>query len=438
MEKATTMTVHPAERLCGSIRVPGDKSLSHRMAMLAGLASGTSRIAGFLRAEDCLNTARAMTALGARSHMEEDGTLVMQGTGGKLIAPAGPLDMGNSGTGLRLLTGLLAGLPMTVDLTGDASLRSRPMGRIKDPLERMGAVIELTGERGTAPLRVIGGSLMGIEYAMPVASAQVKSCLLFAGLHAAGRTTIVEPKPARDHTERLLRWMGVPLEIDGPRITLAGYGRTGPKLKGRDVRVPGDISSAAFWLAAAAAMPGAEITIEQVGLNPRRTAVLDVLRRMGAKIEVLHAVEDAEPYGDVHVQGGVLRGVEIGGDEIPNLIDELPVLSAVAALAEGQTVIRDAAELRVKESDRIRTMAGNLKALGVDVEEAPDGMRVSGPTRITGGVSVPSYGDHRVAMSMAVLGLFAREPMVVTSVECIETSYPGFRADMERLGGHVE
>ncbi len=434
-----SVQVYPCRRLAGALRVPGDKSISHRLAMLAALSAGRSRIAGFLRGEDCLNTVRALQALGAGAEFEGE-TLVLTGIGGTWRQPAQPLDVGNSGTSMRLLAGLLAGRPMLTELTGDASLRSRPMGRIKEPLERMGAAVELLGPNGRPPVRIRGGRLRGMDYIMPVASAQVKSCILLAALFAEGRTTLQEPQPTRDHTERLFNILGLPLAIEGKRLTLQGFGPEGPALPARDWRVPGDFSSAAFWLAAAAAMPEAQIVARGIGLNPRRTALLDVLKRMGAALDVAPSAAplSPEPCGDVRVRGGRLQGTRVGGAEIPNLIDELPVVAAAGALAGGVTEIRDARELRVKESDRIAALAANLKALGVAVTEYEDGLAIRGGGAIRGGATLDSRGDHRIAMAMTVLALFADRPVTIAPVACVETSYPGFWKQLEELGGHVE
>ena len=440
MSTARETTVYPCRGLSGTIRVPGDKSISHRVAMLGGLADGVTAVEGFLRSEDCLNTLRAVEALGADVAWEGD-RLLISGTGGQYRRPGDALDLGNSGTGIRLLSGLLAGHAFSCSMTGDASRCSRPMGRIKVPLEKMGARVELTGERGCAPIHVTGGGLAGITYALPVASAQVKSCVLLAGLFARGTTTVIEPKPTRDHTEQLMAAMGAPLAVDGLSISVRNASGDVPVLRAGAWRVPGDVSSAAFWLAAAAAAEAASVTIEGVGLNPRRTAFLDVLKRMGAKVEIrpLTAQNNWEPIGDVTVTGSALEGTVVGGAEIPNLIDELPLVAVLGCLAKGQTVIRDAAELRVKESDRISTMADNLSELGQDVEVTPDGMIVRGGRAIRGGCEVRSHGDHRVAMCMAVLALFADAPVAVQDTDCIATSYPDFWQHLEILGGrHVQ
>lgn len=435
-----SVIVHPAETLGGTVEVPGDKSISHRVAMMAGLASGTSTVRNFLQSEDCLNTLRAMEALGARSVATEPGSLTIQGTGCNLLEPAGPLNIGNSGTSIRLLAGILAGQAMTVEMTGDESLCTRPMTRIKEPLERMGATVELTGEKGTAPVRITGGKLKPLDYVLPVASAQVKSCVLLAGLFADGVTTVTEPVPTRDHTERMLKAMGVAVEIDGLQIRVTGQGATGPDLKAREFLVPGDFSSAAYWMVALAARKKGSVVISGVGLNPRRTAFLDVLKRMGARVEIKPSSDASaiEPMGDIKVTGAKLKGIEVGGADIPNLIDELPLVAALGALAEGRTVIRNATELRVKESDRIATTATNLRQLGVEVEELPDGMIIQGGAVLkpTGGVR--SYGDHRIAMTMAILATYATEKLVINNVACVDTSYPGFWNDLRKLGGHVE
>ncbi len=435
-----SVIVHPSAVLSGTIEVPGDKSISHRIAMLAGLASGTSKVDNFLQSEDCINTLHAMEALGARSSVSEEGELTIQGMGGNLLEPAGALNVGNSGTSMRLLAGIIAGHPLKIEMTGDDSLRTRPMSRIKEPLERMGAKIELTGERGTAPITIHGGKLKAIDYMLPVASAQVKSCVLLAGLFAEGTTSVTEPVPTRDHTERLLRAMGVPVIVEGNQIKIKGYGSEGPTLKARSFFVPGDFSSAAYWMVAVAARKKGTVTVKNVGLNPRRIAFLDVLKRMGASVEVKQSGDtgDAEPMGDVKISGSKLKGVEVGGADIANLIDELPLVAAVAALAEGKTVIKNAAELRVKESDRIAAMALNLRLFGVNVEETEDGMIIEGGSEIKPTGAVRSFGDHRIAMSMSILATYATESAVINNVACVDTSYPGFWDDLRKLGGHVE
>lgn len=428
--------VEPCEGIRGAIRVPGDKSMSHRAAMLTALAEGESTITGFLESEDCRCTLNAVRALGATVSREGD-TVVVTGTGGSFAEPSEVLDLGNSGTGMRLLAGLLAGQRFTAEMTGDSSLLSRPMTRIKEPLEMMGAKVELLGENGRGPVRISGGDLKPVEYALPVASAQVKSCVLLAGMFARGETVVVEKKPTRDHTERMLSRLGVQVRVDGMRVSLdaSDYGGT-VRLPALTWNVPGDFSSAAFWLTAAACGEGSDVRMENVGLNPRRTAFLDVLRRMGADINVIPMDpedDDWEPLGTIHVRGARLTGVEVGGQDIPNMIDELPLVAVAGALADGVTTIRDAQELRVKESDRIASVVAALSALGVPVNERADGMVVTGCGSVPGGAAIESRGDHRIAMAMAVAALFADAPVVIGGTACTETSYPGFWEDLERL-----
>jgi 3-phosphoshikimate 1-carboxyvinyltransferase len=416
----------------GSLRVPGDKSISHRAAMLSALAKGRSRISGFLRCEDCMNTLSAVGQLGA--FIEDSGDdILITGIAGRFAQPEGPLDVGNSGTSIRLLAGLLAGQPFSVTMTGDASLCSRPMERVAVPLRLMGADVVPEGEHGCAPLRVSGGDLAGIAYTLPVASAQVKSCVLLAGLFARGVTRVVEPRKTRDHTERMLQAMGADLKVDGLDVILNGAGPALPELRAGEWSVPGDFSSAAFWMTAAA-ITGSEVVLENVGLNPRRTALLDVLRRMGCDIDVKDdPLTEWEPTGTVRVRGGRLRGTVVAGDEIPNLIDELPVVAVAGALAEGETIIADAGELRVKESDRISVVAEGLRRCGADVEERPDGMRIVGRPSVAGEAVVPTFRDHRIAMAFSVLALKAEAPVTIEEASCTGTSYPGFWTDLEMM-----
>lgn len=425
-------TVRPAPPVTGSLVVPGDKSISHRVALLAALADGTSRVEGFLDSEDCLHTLDAMAAMGAV--VRRDGASIeIDGTGGTLRSPSHDVDMGNSGTGMRLLTGLLAGFPVQARLFGDASLSSRPMRRILDPLRLMGADVRAEGPDGRAPLAVCGSTLTGIEYILPVASAQVKSCLLLAGLRAHGTTRVIEPMPSRDHTERLFRALGLPLTVEGATVSLVGTSGAAPAIPARAWSVPGDISSAAFWLVAAAVRPGARVTVRNLGLNPSRTAFLDALRAMGARVEV-GPIRDAdwEPQADVTVTGGPLHGTDIGGAAIPNLIDEIPVLCVAAAFAQGTTRFRDASELRVKESDRIETTATMLRAAGVTVRTCKDGLDVHGGAPVKG-CGVESHGDHRIAMAAAILALNASSPVSIHDTACVATSYPAFADHMNNL-----
>jgi 3-phosphoshikimate 1-carboxyvinyltransferase len=434
-----SIQVSPCHRISGTLTVPGDKSISHRIAMLASYACGVTQVRGFLRSEDCITILNAMTQLGACYEFKGD-LLQVTGVGGVMRRPASVLDMGNSGTGIRLLAGLLAGQAFTSEMTGDASLRSRPMRRISEPLVKMGATVDLLGEKGCAPVRITGGKLVGIDYAPPVASAQVKSCVLLAALFADGVTRVTEVSPTRDHTERLLNAMGVPVIVNGQQVSIQGYGAAGPKLQARPWNVPGDISSAAFWITAAACGEGHLINLPNVGWNPRRNALIGVLRRMGASITFTET-DDAsacERLGSVRVEGRSLRGTEVGGSEIPDLIDELPLVAVAGALAQGRTVIRDAAELRVKESDRIRSVVDNLTRMGIQVEETADGMIIEGGGRVKGGVSVDSYGDHRLPMAMSVLAMYADAPVKMENIACVNKSYPGFWDDLRKVGGHAE
>ena len=418
--------------------VPGDKSISHRAAILSALANGPCTVRNFLPSEDCLNTLNAMAALGARHDVLESlpgygpTQLVIHGQTMRLGAPSSPIDCGNSGTGMRLLAGLLAGQPFSSELFGDASLSSRPMGRITVPLGQMGAVIETRGEKpGCAPLAIHHAALHPITYEMPVASAQVKSAILLAGMFTPGRTTVVQPADTRDHTERMLASFGVRTDRVGQAISIEG----GQVPVACDFTVPGDISSAAFWLVAAAALPDSRLLIKDVGLNPTRTAILKVLGRMGAHlIETLHN-SGGEPIGHMEIHGAHLTGTTLLPAEIPNLIDEIPVLAVAAALAQGRTVIRNARELRVKETDRIATVVANLRAMGACVEEFDDGMEIDGGHPLHG-AEIDSFGDHRIAMAFAIAGLFATGETVVSNTACVNTSYPGFAHHLQAIGRH--
>lgn len=426
--------VSPLKTITGELAVPGDKSISHRAAILAGLSNGSCFVENFLPSEDCVNTLRAMGQLGVRYEVRK-GTddlpvdLLIHGCGGKLSAPAGELDCGNSGTGMRLLAGVLAAQKFDSVLIGDESLSSRPMGRIITPLAEMGAQFETKGAKpGCAPLHITGGELQPITYEMPMASAQVKSAVLLAGLFAPGTTTVVQPALNRDHTERLLNSFGVEVKTAGNVISIEG----GQKVQARDLVVPGDISSAAFWIVAAASAPGSQLTIQNVGLNPTRTALLDVLIRMGAKIEVhLENEEGGEPRGRIEVMGGKLTGTEILPEEVPNLIDEVPILAVAGALAEGRMTILNAAELRVKETDRIETTAQNLRLMGGEVEEFADGMVITGG-QVLRGANLKSYGDHRIAMAFTIAGLLASDgETTIENTACIATSYPTFSKHLQ-------
>jgi 3-phosphoshikimate 1-carboxyvinyltransferase len=435
MSRATShLTVRQAQSLGGEIAVPGDKSLSHRAVLFSALADGRTTITGFLPGEDCVCTMRALQAMGVSIEVESKTRLIVNGSAGKLKAPLEPLDCGNSGTAMRLLAGVLAAQPFPSRLIGDASLSGRPMKRIVDPLRLMGAKIHGQGEKHTAPLEIEGGSLQGIDYTLPVASAQLKSCILLAGLFGHGTTSVTEKTPTRDHTERLLAHFHAPPvvipETNGTGKTIRVRG--GTHLHAQDFQVPGDFSSAAFWIAGAAALPGADLTIVQLGLNGTRTGLLSVLLRMGAHIHESISDSACEPTGIVRVYGRRLRGTSISGAEIANVIDELPIIAAMAAVAEGDTHIRDARELRVKETDRIAAMAENLRAFGVTVTEHEDGMTVHGGAALKG-ARVTSFGDHRIAMSCAILGLFARGETTIEDTACIATSYPTFQEDLAKI-----
>jgi 3-phosphoshikimate 1-carboxyvinyltransferase len=426
-----TFVVEPGGALRGRLRVPGDKSISHRAIMLGSLAEGATAITGFLEGEDCLATLKAFRAMGVRIDGPDRGRVTVHGIGlHGLRAPAGPLDMGNSGTSMRLLTGILAGQAFDTVLTGDASLTRRPMRRVTEPLALMGARLETT-ERGTAPLRIRGGQrLAGIDYPLPVASAQVKSCLLLAGLYAGGVTRVTEPVPTRDHTERMLDGFGYPLSRESDRtVALTGGGR----LRGGDIDVPADISSAAFFLVGASIAPGSELLLEHVGVNPTRTGVIDILRLMGADIELLNSrLAGGEPVADLRVRHAPLRGIRIPEELVPLAIDEFPALFAAAACAEGETVLTGAAELRVKESDRIQVMADGLTVLGIAARPTPDGIVIRGGA-LSGG-AVDSRGDHRVVMSFAMAALRAGSPVSIHDCANVNTSFPGF-ATLARNAG---
>ncbi|WP_132971917.1 3-phosphoshikimate 1-carboxyvinyltransferase [Thiogranum longum] len=412
----------PGGSLKGKLRVPGDKSISHRSIMLGALADGVTEIQGFLEGEDSLATLKAFLAMGVSIDGPHEGRVVVKGVGMHgLTAPATALDLGNSGTSMRLLSGLLAGQEFDVELVGDHSLMSRPMRRVTEPLAKMGAVIETTDE-GTAPLRIRGGqTLKGIDYDMPVASAQVKSCLLLAGLYAQGKTCVTEPAPTRDHTERMLSGMGYEVVRNTSRACVEGGGH----LKAAAIDVPSDISSAAFFLVGASIAPGSDLLIEHVGINPTRTGVLEILRLMGADIEVQNPREvGGEPVADLRVRYAPLKGIDIPVEQVPLAIDEFPALFVAAACAEGRTVLAGAEELRVKESDRIQVMADGLQALGVDAQATPDGMIIEGGA-INGG-RVDSCGDHRIAMSFAMAALRSRSEIVIDDCDNVNTSFPDF------------
>ena len=426
--------VTPGGVIQGKARVPGDKSISHRAVMLGALAEGTTRISGFLEGEDALATLGAFRAMGVNVEGPEDGQVVVHGVGlHGLKAPAAPLDLGNAGTGMRLMCGLLAGQAFDAELTGDASLRSRPMGRVIEPLTRMGAVI-VPADAGRPPLKVAGGAhLQGIHYELPMASAQVKSCLLLAGLYAQGCTEVIEPAPTRDHTERMLRGFGYSVDTESGIIALRGGG----KLRACDIDIPADISSAAFFLVAASLVPGSDLLLTHVGINPTRVGVLNVLSLMGADISLLNRREvGGEPVADIRVRYAQLHGIDIPPEQVPLAIDEFPALFIAAACARGRTVLRGAEELRVKESDRIAAMAEGLTTLGVVNEVLDDGIIIEGG-ELGGGV-IHTYHDHRIAMAFAVAALRAKDTVTVLDCDHVATSFPGFDNLARQLGLRLE
>jgi 3-phosphoshikimate 1-carboxyvinyltransferase len=421
-------------KLTGRVRVPGDKSISHRSIMLGSLADGVTEITGFLEGEDSLATLAAFKSMGVSIEGPDEGRVSIRGVGLRgLVAPRQALYLGNSGTSMRLMAGLLAGQAFDSLLTGDASLSGRPMKRVVEPLTRMGAHITLT-EAGTAPLAIRGCMrLRGIDYAMPVASAQVKSCLLLAGLYASGRTCVTEPAPTRDHTERMLAGMGYPLQRDPGRVCLEG----GHALHAISIDIPADISSAAFFLVGASIAPGSDLVLEHVGMNPTRTGVIDILTRMGADIRIENRREvGGESVADLHVRSAPLHGIDIPTALVPLAIDEFPVLFVAAACASGRTVLTGAEELRVKESDRIRVMADGLATLGIRATATPDGMAIEGGAY--GGGVIDSHGDHRIAMAFAMAGLRARGSIEILDCANVNTSFPGFGELAAGAGLHIE
>ena len=416
----------------GEVRVPGDKSMSHRSIMLGSLAEGTTHVKGFLEAEDALATLQAFRDMGVNIEGPVAGCVTIHGVGKHgLKAPQKELYLGNSGTSIRLLSGLLAGQPFNSVLTGDISLSGRPMKRVTEPLAAMGAVIKTT-EKGTAPLEITGqdGRLQAIDYTMPMASAKVKSCLLLAGMYAQGETSVTEPAPTRDHTERMLSGFSYPVKRQGNKVSISAEG----KLTATEIDVPSDISSAAFFLVGASIAPGSDITLRHVGINPTRTGVISILRLMGASIDVLNEREvGGEPVADLRVVSRPLKGIDIPEELVPLAIDEFPVLFIAAACAEGQTRLSGAEELRVKESDRIQVMADGLKLLGVDASPTADGMIINGGNDIQGGV-VESHGDHRIAMAFSIAGLRAKGTITIRDCANVNTSFPEFKDLAKNLG----
>ena len=435
MEPMQTQSINfianPGTSVQGRIRVPGDKSISHRSIMLGSIAEGVTEVEGFLEGEDSLATLQAFRDMGVVIEGPHHGRVTIHGVGlHGLQAPPGPIYVGNSGTSMRLLAGLLAGQQFTTELTGDASLTKRPMGRVANPLREMGASID-TGADGRPPLHIHGGQsqLKGMQYVMPMASAQVKSCLLLAGLYAEGKTSVTEPAPTRDHTERMLRGFGYPVQVDGATATV----ESGHKLTGCKIDVPADISSAAFFMVAASIAEGSDLTLEHVGINPTRIGVINILRAMGGDITLSNEREvGGEPVADIRIRYAGLKGIDIPLDQVPLAIDEFPVLFVAAACAEGRTVLRGAEELRVKESDRIQVMADGLQALGIKAEPTPDGIVIEGG--VMGSATIDSHMDHRIAMSFAVASLRATGEIRITDCIHVGTSFPGF-IDLARSVG---
>ncbi|MBT4072501.1 MAG: 3-phosphoshikimate 1-carboxyvinyltransferase [Chloroflexi bacterium] len=430
--------VSKPERLRGAIEIPGDKSISHRAVMFNALANGSATVTNLSGGADCTSTIGIFRAMGVDIQRSpgpagRGDTVQIKGVGMHGLAePIEILDAGNSGTTTRLMSGLLAGRPIMTVMTGDDSLRSRPMGRVINPLRSMGAEISARDGGRLAPIVFHGGELHGIEYDMPVASAQLKSCLLLAGLRATGNTVIKQPDVSRDHTERMLAGMGANISVDGLAVTTSES-----ELTAADVEVPGDISSAAFWIVAAAAHPDADITLSNVGVNPTRTGIFDVLRAMGVDIDLVNERTIAgEPVADLHVRSSELKGIDIGGDVIPLMIDEVPVLAVAAAMAEGTTRITEAAELRVKESDRISATVAWLKAAGVEHEESEDGLTIDGGGKIQSAVA-DSFDDHRIAMSLAIAGLVSEGTIGIERAESVDISYPTFWRDLDTLSGVI-
>lgn len=431
-----TIHIRPIKRLSGDIFVQGDKSISHRAIIFGSIAKGVTRVTNFLTSDDCIRTMNAFKAMGVKINAKGD-TVEIYGNGPDGLAePSDVMDMGNSGTSARLLSGLLAGQPFFSVMSGDNSLRRRPMKRVVEPLKMMGA--NIWGRKGGEylPLSIRGGKLHSISYRLPVPSAQVKSAILLAGLFAEGRTSVEETIPSRDHTELMMESYGINIVKDGLKIMIDG-GQVPSSPSSEDIPIPGDISAAAFFMVGASILEGSDIVIKDVGINPTRTGIIDILRDMGALIEIYNLRDfGKEPVGDIRIRSSALRGVEIKGDIIPRCVDELPVIAIAAAMADGETLIRDASELRVKESDRITVMAGCLASLGVEVEIFDDGMRIKGSGKLKGTLC-NSKGDHRIAMSMAIAGLVAEGETVIEDTECISTSFPKFEEILKSLCGET-
>ncbi len=418
--------VRPIKLLRGAITLPGDKSISHRAIMLASLARGKTLVSGISKGEDVLKTISAFQSMGIEIKKVGRDSLAIQGKGLRgLSQPGEIIDCGNSGTTLRLLSGILAAQDFSSTITGDESLRKRPMNRIVEPLKKMGAKIEGI----FAPLEIEGKRLKAISYRTPVPSAQIKSAILLAGLYASGKTEVTEPARSRDHTERMFKYLEAAIEVKGLTVSITG----GKEVVAKPINIPGDISSASFFMVGAILLFGSHVKLSGVSLNPARTGVIDILKRMGAEIEIENLREkNNEPLGDVVVKGSKLKGITIGGEIIPRVIDELPILALAAAKAEGKTTIKGARELRVKETDRIRALATNLSRMGGKVEEKEDGLVIQGPTELKGG-RLASFADHRMAMALVIAGLLAQGETVVSDTDCIKTSFPEFEETLEKL-----
>jgi len=420
------LRIKPVRCLKGKSALPGDKSISHRAIILASLTRGKTLVSGISRGEDILNTARAFQSMGIEIQGLGSDSLTIQGKGLRgLSQPKNIIDCGNSGTTMRLLSGILAGQNFSSTITGDESLRKRPMDRIVEPLGKMGARIE----GRFAPLKIAGERLNAISYQTPIPSAQVKSAILLAGLYAQGKTEVTEPTKSRDHTERMLKYLGADIEVKNLTVGITG----GKELITKPINIPGDISSASFFMIGAILLSGSHIKLSGVGLNPTRTGIIDVLKKMGAEIEIGNLREENnEPLGDIIVRESRLKGITIGGETIPRVIDELPILTVAATQAEGKTIIKDAKELRIKETDRIKALNINLSKMGGEVAERADGLIIQGPCQLRG-ARVDSFADHRMAMAMVIAGLSARGETVVSNTNCIKTSFPEFEALLERL-----
>lgn len=425
------LKISETKKIDGQIQVPGDKSISHRAVMLGSLSKGTTTVTNFLTGADCLSTIACFRAMGAKFEQIGENSIVVRGNGlTGLKEPADVLDVGNSGTTIRLMLGILSGQKFFSAVTGDNSIRRRPMGRVTGPLREMGAQIWGRQEGSLAPLAIQGGNLNSIDFNSTVASAQVKSAILLAGLYASGETTVNEPLKSRDHTERMLSYLGARVDVEGNTVKISGH----PELEGKPVEVPGDISSAAFFMVAAAITPGSVVRLNRVGINPTRTGIIDVLLNMGANINIINQDEvNGEPVADIVVNGtGELKGTVIEGDIIPRLIDEIPVISVAAALAKGETIVRDAKELRVKETDRIATMTAELAKMGVEIIPTDDGMVINGEARLKGAVC-ESHDDHRIAMALAIAGLRAKGETVIRNSGCVDISFPGFSQKLKQV-----